>query len=58
MFRTSVILALLVAGTAQAVSPVRLQIAAMPGTLRQGERAKIDAQFLGREYQPVANDSN
>jgi hypothetical protein len=58
MYRTFLVLALSLAGTAQAASPVRLQIAVLPGTLRPGERARIDVQFLGREYQPVANDSN
>jgi hypothetical protein len=58
MFRALLILALSFIGTAQAVSPVRLQIAVQPGTLHQGEKARIDVQFLGREYQPVANDSN
>jgi hypothetical protein len=56
IFRTSLMMVL--AFTAQAASPVRLQIAALPGTLRPGDRARIDVQFLGREYQPVANDAN
>ena len=58
MFRTVLVLTVAVGGTAQAAAPVRLQIAALPGTLRPGERAKIDVQFLGREYQQVPNDAN
>ncbi len=58
MFRTFLILTVAFCGAAEAASPVRLQIAALPGTLHQGDRARIDVQFLGREYQQVPNDTN
>jgi hypothetical protein len=57
-FRTFLLVVPLFAGMAQADSPVRLQIAAQPGTLRQGDKARIDVQFLGRDYRQVANDAN
>jgi len=35
-------------GAVEAASPVRLQIVAQPGTVRQGGQVRIDVQFLGR----------
>lgn len=58
MFRTFLILIVAFGGTAEAASPVRLQIAAVPGTVRQGGQARLDVQFLGRDYTSVANDTN
>jgi len=58
MFRTCLILALALACAAQTVPPVRLQITVLPGTLRLGEKARIDVQFLGRDYRPAVNDAN
>jgi hypothetical protein len=55
---TFVFLALVGSSAIEAASPVRLQIVAQPGTVRPGGQARIDVQFLGREYQPVPNDAN
>jgi hypothetical protein len=43
-------------GLGQPVGAMRLQITAEPATLRPGDPARIDVEFLGREYQKVAND--
>ncbi|HEV8041024.1 MAG TPA: hypothetical protein VGP62_19285 [Bryobacteraceae bacterium] len=37
-------------------TPMRLQISVQPGTLRPGDRGHVDVRFLGRRYEPVAND--
>jgi hypothetical protein len=56
--RMVLILTLAFSGAVEAASPVRLQIVAQPGTVRQGGQVRIDVQFLGREYQQVPNDAN